>query len=218
MLSDGDPDIMPSGRLPLAVRMARRGSSVFDPEILEQLLVDELGAHHFDELQLPFACVATSVRDADERWFEDGPLVPALMASAALPAVFPPVEIGGELFIDGGVVREAPVVQAADMGADVIYLLHVGHLTSVRPPRFERPIDVALHAYWMARLRRFEEDLEELGQRCTLIRLPSGSAPGVRFDDFSQGRALADRAHVATRHFLDTGETLEPVDIGTLEE
>ena len=210
-LADGHPEIMPSHLLPVAVQMARKGTSLHDPDVLRNLLEEELAIERIEDLPLPFACVATRLSDADEYWFDEGHLIDALMASAALPAIYPPVELDGEIFMDGGVVREAPVAQAAEMGANVIYLLHVGHLADIRQPTIDRPFDSARHAYWLARYRRFEEDLEELGRRCKLIRLPSGSTTaGIRFDDFSRGRELAELAYLASDHFLSTGEHLPP--------
>lgn len=217
-LEDGEPDLMPNRLLPLAVQMARKGSSIYDPERLMALLEEEIRVREFADLDVPFACVATNLDDADEHWFDDGLLHPALMASAALPSMFPPVEIDGELFMDGGVVREAPVVQAAEMGANVIYLLHVGHLSEVRQPAIDRPFDAALHAYWVARHRRFEEDLEELSHRVELIRLPSGSDPRLRFNDFSRSRDLARLSYEASATFLETGDVVDPVLVAGLED
>jgi NTE family protein len=208
-LADGRPDLMPESRLPVAVQMAMRRRSLHDPEVLRAMLEKELTARSFAELKVPFACVATRLNTADQHWFAEGPLIPALMASAALPAVYPPVEIDGELFMDGGVVSEAPVDQAAAMGARRIYLLHVGHLSELRRLRLDRPFDAALHAYWMARMRRFEDDCAGLGDRCELIRLPAGPLPELRFDDFSQGRSLAAQAHELSSRFLDQRLTSE---------
>ncbi len=201
-LADGRPDLMPDSRLPIAVQMALRKRSLHDPRVLETFLEEALPVDRFEALKVPFACVATKLSTADEHWFDTGRLVPALMASAALPAVYPPVEIDGELYMDGGVVREAPVAQAAEMGAKRIYLLHVGHLNEVRTFRADRPFDGALHAYWVARLRRFEDDCEDLSRRCELIRLPSGPMPDLRFDDFSMSRRLAAQAHRASSEYL----------------
>ncbi len=204
-LADGDPDLMPSRLLPLAAQVARRGEAVHDQAILASLISEELPVRTFEELAIGFACVATDLDDAEEWWFDSGPLLPALLASSALPAVYPPVEIDGRRYIDGGVVREAPVAQAVAMGARRVYLLHVGHLSEARSRSVDRPIDAALRAYWLARYRRFEDELESLDDHSvTLIRLPAGEIPDLRFDDFSEGRTLVARAHEASAAFLAT--------------
>ncbi len=211
-MADGRPDVMPHSFLPVAVEMARKGQAVHDPQPLAQLLEEELLFDTLDELILPFACVATDLETSDEHWFESGPLIPALMASSALPAVFPPVEIDGKRYIDGGVVREAPVDKALAMGATEIYFFHPGHLGG---RRFEakRPFDAAIHAYWTLRYRRMLDDLESVEGRCDLVVLPTGVRPRLRFDDFSKGRELMSLSYDASLHFLKTGETLEPVEI-----
>ncbi|MEZ5379421.1 MAG: patatin-like phospholipase family protein [Acidimicrobiales bacterium] len=211
-MADGRPEIMPHSFLPVAVEMARKGQALHDPAPLHQLLNEELLCDTVEELQMPFACVATDLETSDEHWFEAGPLIPALLASSALPAVFPPVEIDGRRYIDGGVVREAPVAKALEMGATDIYFFHPGHLGG---RRFEakRPFDAAIHAYWTLRYRRMLDDLDEVAGECELIVLPTGVKPRLRFDDFSKGRELMSLSYDASLHFLRTGETVEPVEL-----
>ncbi len=211
-LADGKPDLMPRSFIPLAAQMALKGPSLHDRRTLATLLSEELLCDTIEDLQLPFACVATDLETSDEYWFEQGPLVPALLASAALPAVYPPMEIDGRRFIDGGVVREAPVAQAVAMGATEVYFFHVGHLEG---RRFEpsRPFDAAIHAYWTLRYRRMLDDLESVEDECELIALPAGVRPRLRFDDFSKGRELMAIAYEASLAYLQTGEAPEPVEI-----
>ncbi|MEZ5230501.1 MAG: hypothetical protein R2710_28690 [Acidimicrobiales bacterium] len=110
-------------------------------------------------------------------------------------------------YIDGGVVREAPVAKALEMGATDIRSFHPGHLGG---RRFEakRPFDAAIHAYWTLRYRRMLDDLDEVAGECILIVLPTGVKPWLRFDDFSKGRELMSLSYDASLHFLRTGETV----------
>ncbi len=212
-MADGDPDIMPNrGFLPLAVQLARKGESLHSQDGLKELLESELLDGAIDDLTIPFSCVATDIDRAEEHWFQDGPLLPALLASSALPGIFPPVQIAGRLYYDGGVVREVPIPSAVELGATKIYLLHPGHLesrASEQPPK--RPFDVLIHAYWTARANRLQDEIDQLPEFIELIRLPAGSNPQLRFDDFSTGRELAALAYEASSRFLETGETSEPV-------
>ncbi|MEZ5343274.1 MAG: hypothetical protein R2706_18090 [Acidimicrobiales bacterium] len=88
-----------------------------------------------------------------------------------------------------------------------LYILRVGHLAE-RTLEIKRPIDALVHAYWTARLDRFRDDLAAVDTHDSVFRLPAGSEPRLRFDDFSKGAELADRAYAASRHFLETGEVL----------
>ncbi len=210
-IADGDPDLMPAARLmPLVAQLARRGDALHDPASLESLLDDELVFKTFGELAVPFACVATDVETADECWFERGRLVPALMASAALPAVYPPVQYQSRTLIDGGVLNEIHVDKAVAMGATELYVLHVGHLDG-RQRDLKRPFDGVVQAYWTARKFRLEDDLRRVPARCVVHRLPAGSNPRVRFDDFTRGPELADIAYEASAEYLRTGLAPDPV-------
>lgn len=211
-LAAGNPDVMPNKRLvPVPVQLSRKGTSIYAPEPMENLLRSELPAGTFSDLAVPFACVATDTLTASQHWFHKGPLVPALMASAALPAVYPAVEIEGKTYYDGGVVTELPVHWAVESGATDFYVLQVGHLDP-RPLEVDRPFDSLMHAYWSARIRRFEDDLAELRTHHTVIRLPAGSAssPRIRFDDWTRGEELMHESYTASTSYLSTGQSMDP--------
>jgi len=210
-IADGDPDLMPSSRfVHPTVQMARRGESIHEQDRLEALLDEELQAKTFRQLKVPFTCVATDVDTADEVWFDSGRLVPALLASAALPAIYPARRFAGRTLIDGGVLREIHVHKAVELGATDLYLLHVGHLDA-RPTSISRPFDSAMRAYWTARRYRLADDLRRLPNGCVLHTMPPGSSPVLRFDDFTQGRELAELAYTASWAYLATGRTPAPV-------
>lgn len=209
-LSDGEPDLMPSRLVHVAAQMARKGEALHDPSVLADLLEEELKASTFEELKVPFSCVATDIKTADEHWFEVGQLIPALLASAALPAVYPAQRIGHGEFIDGGVLREVHAHRAVLAGASDIYILHVGHLNE-RRAEVTRPFDAATRAYWLARQYRMADDLKRIPGRCNVHHLPAGCQPRLRFDDFSRGRELEEHAYAASTQLLRTGVAPTPV-------
>lgn len=210
-LAERDPDIMPNRRLlPLAAQLARRGTALHGQERLGELLLAELGDLRFGDLAVPFACVAADVDTAAARWFDDGELLPALLASSALPGVYPPVTIGDRRYFDGGVVREIPVGRALDLGATRIVLLHVGHLDQRELDDARRPFDVLAHAYWTMRAARLDDELARVPDDVELVRLPAGSTPRLRFDDFSRGPELSETAYRAASHYLRTGTVPAP--------
>ncbi len=100
-----------------AVRLARSGTHLHAIEPLRKLLADKLPATDFADLALPFHCVAASIENATAHWFSSGPLVPAVMASCAVPGLLPPVEIDGAHYFDGGLVHSIPVGRAVALGA-----------------------------------------------------------------------------------------------------
>jgi NTE family protein len=186
--------------------LARTRTHLHDPEPLRARLARAL-PERFEDLAVPFQCVAASIEQAAEHWFAEGPLVEAVLASSAVPGILPPVEIGGEHFIDGGVVNSIPVRRAVELGARTVYVLHVGRLERpLEPPRW--PWEVALVAFEIARRHRFVADLSALGDDVALYVLPTGQAEAPRFSDLSQYRyrdtsRIADRIASAHRATLD---------------
>jgi NTE family protein len=194
--------VMPSGWLPNAVAIARRGEAIQGNEGLRSLLEGLLAVERFEDLSVPFQCVATDVEAVQEKWFSSGPLVDPILASAALPAVLPAVEIDGVRYLDGAIVNDVPVSRAVELGATTIYVLHCG---TIDRPRAEpkRPLDVVVQAYWVARHHRFKRDLAALPSGVEAIVLPTGHAPVLRFNDFTQSGELIRAAHAATERYLD---------------
>lgn len=196
-----DRDVLPAGLLPTTVQMARKGASVHSNDGLRRVIDDVLPGARFEDLKVPFQCVATDIRAAREVWFSEGPIVEPILASAALPAMLPPVEIDGETYIDGAVVNDVPVTRAVEMGATTIYVLHVGSFDRPRPEP-KRPFDMALHAYWIARRARFRRDMATLPAHVDAIILPTGDAPSGRFNDFRRVAPMIASAYEATRQML----------------
>jgi NTE family protein len=198
-------DLMPSGRLPTAVQMARKGEAIHDNEGLRRVIASVLRVETFEELTVPFECVATAVDEAAEVWFSEGPIVEAILASSAIPAVYPAVEIDGVRYLDGAIVNDIPISRALDLGAKTIYVLHVGSFDRPRPEP-KRPLDVAVQAYWIARRHRFQRDLANLPDDVDAIVLPTGAPPRIPFNDFSQSEALMSNAYKASAAELDARE------------
>jgi predicted acylesterase/phospholipase RssA len=89
----------------------RRRTSLHGNDTLRRLLRDRLPAQRFEDLAVPFECVAASIERAREHWFSTGDLIEPILASCALPGVFPPVRIGDEHFFDGGLVNSIPLAR-----------------------------------------------------------------------------------------------------------
>jgi NTE family protein len=156
--------------------VVRRRTSLHGNGALRDMLRERLPAQTFEELSVPFECVAASIEQARECWFSTGDLIEPILASCALPGVFPPVRIGEEHFYDGGLVNSIPLERAARRGADTIWVLHVGRLEeALAPPRFLW--EVAFTAFEISRRHRFHTDLERVGPDVTVHVLPSGADP-----------------------------------------
>jgi NTE family protein len=190
-----------------AVRLASSGTHLHAMDPLRDMLRGMLPASDFADLKLPFHCVAASIERAQARWFSSGPIVPAVLASCAVPGLLPPVEIDGEHFFDGGLVHSIPVGRAVALGASTIYVLHVGRIE--RPltvPR--RPWEVGLVAFEIARRYRFHEEMATLPADVRVHVLPAGTdrrppdLSQLRYRDQTRVAASIERAYTASARYL----------------
>jgi NTE family protein len=195
-------DLMPSSRIPSAVQLLRKGESLHSSDGLRSGVESLLGpGRRFEDLSVPFQCVAVEVESAIERWFATGFLTPAILASAALPAVFPPVTVDGRRYVDGGVVNNVPITRAVELGCREIYVLHVG--PHGRPDQeVRRPVEGVLLAYWIARNSRFARDLSDLPDGVEAVILPPGRRPDLRYDDFDHTEELIEQGYANASAFL----------------
>jgi NTE family protein len=196
-------DVFPGGRLNSAWMLLRRALSMTTNEGLRALIDAASTFERFEDAAIPFEVVATSLTTGMPRWFDRGPILDPILASSALPAVFPPVEIDGELYIDGGVIDNVPISRAVALGADRVYVLHVGNLDRPRV-RPQRPIDVLMQALSIAHTERFRREVTSaqlLGVDLTVI--PAVDPGGISRRDFSRSHELIERARLSTAAFLD---------------
>ena len=139
----------------------RTGTHLHSAEPLRERLEQEFGDLTFDQLAVPFQCCAASIERAAETWFSEGPVVPAVVASAAVPGLLPPAEVGEEHYLDGGIVNSIPVGRAVELGATRIFVLQVGRVDRpLKAPR--KPWEVARVSFEIARRHRFVREMAEL--------------------------------------------------------
>jgi NTE family protein len=163
-------------------------------EKLEAFLESHLKHKTIETLTVPFAAVVVDLRTGEQVVFERGSVARAVHASAAIPGVFVPVEIGGRTFVDGGVLNPVPADVVRRMGADVVIAVSVPPQVPAAAPK--SPVDVALHSVTLmtaeiGRLRAREADV--------VIQPDTGA---VRYDDFSQKRRLMEAGAAAARNAL----------------
>jgi NTE family protein len=188
------------------VRLARSGTHLHSIEPLRHGLEAALPAADFADLKLPFQCVAADIERASARWFSRGPLVPAVLASCAVPGLLPPVEVDGGYYFDGGLVDSIPVGRALALGADVVYVLHVGRIE--RPLTVPtRPWEVGLVAFEIARRHRFHEEMAAIPDDVLVHVLPAGSErrqgiAQLRYREKSGIEESIERAYAASARYL----------------
>ena len=119
-------------RWPNLLNIAWRGSlGIFDTEPLAAFIHTHIGDRTFEKLPRPFAVVACDILTGQRVVLKSGPLALAVRASAAIPGLFCPIEINGQLLVDGSVVDNLPVGVVREMGAD--YVIAVDSVPSAHP-------------------------------------------------------------------------------------
>ncbi|MCU4184072.1 patatin-like phospholipase family protein [Acidiferrimicrobium sp. IK] len=185
--------------------LARHGTHLHANQRLRRLIDDALPGMRIEDLPVAFQCVAASIEAASAHWFSSGPVADAVLASCAVPGLFPPVEIDGEHFLDGGLVRSVPVGRAVELGARRVFVLHVGRIEQpLVPPT--RPWEVAQVAFEISRRHRFSEDMASVPDDVEVHLLPAGSSSRtltVRYRKTSGAAARIEAARGSTARYLD---------------
>ncbi|HTM84405.1 MAG TPA: patatin-like phospholipase family protein [Mycobacterium sp.] len=168
---------------------------------LRRLLTRHLQFARLEEAPIPLHVVATDVLSGHDVLLSSGVAVDAIAASAAIPAVLPPVKINGRELMDGGVVNNTPISHAVALGADRIYVLPTGYACDLsRPP--SGVMAMALHALTLAINGRLAADVKRFEDTVDLRVAPPLCPVRVAPIDFSHGAALIAAAHRQTRSWL----------------
>ena len=177
-------DVFKGGMLERIRNVATLEPAIHSTEDLRSILESFHGPDkRIEDLSVPFQCVAASIERSAEHWFTSGPLLSALLASSAVPALFPAVKVGDEHFYDGGLVNSVPLDRAFKLGATIIYVLQVGRIEApLRVP--ERLHEAGLISFEIARRHTFARALENVPGDVEFHVLPSGNP--VAFDDRRQ--------------------------------
>jgi NTE family protein len=196
-----------SRRRVVGPRVPRRGppGGLFSANGLRRL-IDRAGLPaRVEDLPVPFRAVATDVATGGEVSMGHGDLVTALLASAAVPGALPPVERGGRLLVDGGVIAYVPVLAALQCGAASIVALSSGPESwPLRPtlPR-RRAASIAARAGLFLLHHQIERDLQQVASRIPTVVVPTGIEDWPSPWDFSQADRLIRTARAAALRFLD---------------
>jgi NTE family protein len=161
--------------------------ALVDAERLLALFLPRRMPDRFEDLDLPFAAVAGDLAGGRTRIFREGPLLPAVAASMAVPGLVRPVAFGGSLLIDGAVVDPVPF---AAVDPSIPLVLAIGVTGAPPDPARGRPLkalEVTLGASLIMQHQLTRLRLAGAGERVRLIEAP---LPGVAALDFFGWRKI----------------------------
>ncbi len=170
---------------------------------LRKLVADHLELGLLEESRVPLHVITTDLLSGREHRLSRGDALEAVIASAAIPGVFPAVEVDGRRLIDGGVANNTPILDAIELGAERIYVLPTGNACDL-PEAPRGAVAMLLHAMSLLVMRRLLVEVEALRDQAELIVLPPPCPLTIPPIDFSHADelirvAMRTRATTSTR-------------------
>jgi NTE family protein len=186
---------MASHALQLAVRKA---DHLYEPHALRALVRRWVPVADLADTAVPCHVVTTDLMTGGPCWWSSGDPETVLTASACLPAVFPPVSMGGSLHVDGGVTRPVPVDRALELGAARTWVIDVSGGSIGRRDERMNALDVLLLSFAISRSHLDRDGLVPRPEQ-RVVRLPRIDVGPLELRDFSQTSRLIDAGYAAGR-------------------
>ncbi len=197
----GRNDVFPLRPLAGLTGFLGRRNSLVPSDGLRSILTKRLRLDRIENARIPLHIVATEVTHGDEVVLSRGSAIDALLASTAIPGVFPPVTIDGRALMDGGVADNTPVSSAVALGATRIFVLPTGYACGLAiPPK--GALGMVLQALSLLIAQRLSFDIERFEDRAELHVIPPLCPLDVSPVDFSKSAQLIERSHRETTTWL----------------
>jgi len=187
----------------------RNRTYLVSAEGLREMLDEVLAAESFDDLAIPFAASAVDLASGEAVYLDSGPLLPAVMASTAVPGIYPAVHRDGRELVDGGVVANVPIDHALTMGAASVVVLDCGVFgLQAAPPR--RLGDTVAHALAIMLRQQVVKDVPPVARRVPVLYLPGPFPVTSSPLEFGASPQLMQEAYERSRAFLAAVEPAGP--------
>jgi len=198
-------DVLPIDLRTMVTGLFGRRGYLVDPRGLRRVLERHLAYRALEDAALPVHIVASDIVSSREVVLSTGSPVDAVLASTAIPGVFPPVRIGLHSLVDGGVANNAPVSVAVALGAKRVIVLPTGFACAAGPaPR--GAIARAMHALSMLVAGQLTRDAEHWAYSHIELHIVPSLCPLTTSPyDYSAADRLIARAQEATTAWLEAG-------------
>jgi NTE family protein len=189
----GHERLFPINPFRIAYRLASGQLNLFSSAFLERLVREHAVVDDFAAAHVPLHITAANLYTGRKHVFSEGSVTQAVLASAAIPGVFSPVELDGQAYVDGGVVANLDLETAVEQGAKEILAIDLSHCFELPSPSsvlgvITRTVDIVMR-------ERVDRDMAALGRkaRITLVQ-----------PEVEEGPAVSDLKHVS--RLLEDGE------------
>jgi NTE family protein len=219
-------DVFPGGWLRSLRTLTSTRTWIYDSAPLADLMTAQLPVTTFAELRVPFVAIATDFTTGAIAELESGELRSALLASTAIPGIYPAVQRDGHVLVDGGVVANVPIATAVRRGARSLVVLDCG-LPAVDSKRAGTMLDVLVQALSIGARHNMASDLA-MAADLPVVWLSRGAPNHTTVLDFSATGQMRGEAGMHSlevlRQLVRTGipgpglygadpELLHPLDI-----
>lgn len=201
-------DVFPLSPWVSAAGLLGRANHIIPNTNLRSVLERHIPYQRLEDARVPLHVITTELKTGRAAIMSSGPTVPALLASTAIPGVFPPVTIGRRDYVDGGVANHTPITAAIELGAGEIYVLPVGY-----PWLHEEPTNaLGMALYALARFVEQKLDAEVAANKdlARIHVLPTLDLPSVSPADFSRTKELIAKGQKSVRRYLGAAEAPVP--------
>jgi NTE family protein len=195
-------DIFPLSPITLVRGLCGRRDYLVSSDGLKRWLAERVPYGRIEDATVPFHVMATDLLSGDAVRLSAGDLITALLASTAIPGVYPPVWLDGRLLVDGGIAADTPIGEAVGLGADTVYVLPTVGVETGRRPRGAS--GVALRAMAHVLGHASDSEVEANADRCRLYVVPAPPTSGISPFSFARSRQLVDTARAATEAWLQS--------------
>jgi NTE family protein len=195
-------DIFPL-TLASAFGLLRHPGNLVDPSGLRRLIETNLPCPRLEDAQIPLNIMATNQQGQAVR-LSSGPAVEAILASTAIPGVFPPVDIDGEALMDGAIAANTPMLLAAELGASRIVILPTGYACALKEPP-ARAAGKALHAITLMITWQLMHELQRMPADVEVHIVPTLCPLAVSPFGFSAATELIERGALSAKKWIEEG-------------
>lgn len=192
--------ILPVHPRTLAGALAGRTPHVTRSGGIREAIERHLPLRRIEDAAVPLHIVCADTATRDKVVLSEGDAVEALVATTAIPGIYPAVEIGGHTLVDGGLAEDPPLGTAVELGATTVYLFPVGWPLGPAPRRgaLIRAMDALDWLFWSVA----KAHLERWATECDLYVLPSPPITGLHPLSARSARRLIADAERMTRAWL----------------
>lgn len=160
--------------------------------LIDRVTLPYYGISSFDDMPVPFRCVATDLVSGQSHVFKDGPLAIALRSTMSIPGAFSPVREGKAVYVDGGLLDNLPTDVVRKMGAEIVIAVHL-QSAPVEANDIRSVFSVLNHSVSAVVT---ENEVRSLELADSIVSVPLGEFTAV---DYAKSEAIMQRGYEAAK-------------------